>query len=189
MRMGENRESGLSPLEAILTLESSLDLTNASLTYAGPAEVEFPSISTNEYRVRMTTEGIYYFTAKVIDSTGNPYSDTVAITVLPEAYLDGLLRGKWEAMKTALRNKDIAKGLDVFLDSSKEEYQEGFAAIVDELPQIVSDMQDIEIIYLRENVAKYRIDRVLDIDGSPQTITFYIYFVKDSNGLWKIDRF
>jgi len=189
IRITSSTESGLSPLEAILTLESSLDLTSASLTYAGPAEFEFLSASVSEYRVRMITEGIYYFTAKVIDSSGNLYSDTVAITVLPEPYLDGLLRGKWEGMKSALRNKDIAKGVDVFLDSSKETYQEGFAAIVDELPQIVSDMQDIEIIYLRDNVAKYRIDRVLDIDGSPQTITFYIYFVKDSNGLWKIDRF
>jgi len=189
IRITASTESGISPLEATLTIESSLDLTSASLTYAGPGQVEFLSTSTSEYRVRMVTEGIYYFTAKVTDSSGNLYTDTIAITVLPEAYLDGLLRGKWEVMKRALSNKDISKGLDFFLDSSREVYEQAFSVILDELPQIVSDMQDIELIFLSDNVAKYRINRVHDIDGTPQTITYYIYFVKDLNGLWKIDRF
>ncbi len=38
-----NTESGISPLEVVLTIDSSLDLTNASLTHTGPGEVEFLS--------------------------------------------------------------------------------------------------------------------------------------------------
>ena len=45
------------------------------------------------------------------------------------------------------------------------------------------------MIYLKDHVAKYRINRALNIDGTPQTITFYIYFVKDDNGIWKIQQF
>ncbi|MFZ5954927.1 MAG: hypothetical protein ACOYT4_00730 [Nanoarchaeota archaeon] len=55
-----------------------------------------------------------------------------------------------------------------------------------------SEMQEggqIQLIYLKDNEAKYRIRREQLIDGQSETITYYIYFVKDENGLWKIDRF
>jgi sugar lactone lactonase YvrE len=185
IRITSNTESGLSPLEAILTLESSLDLTSASLTYAGPAEVEFLSTSVSEYTVRMTNQGIYYFTAKVMDSTGNLYSDTVAITVLPEAYLDGLLRGKWEAMKQAMINRDVEKAGSYFADWTRERYTGIFLALGDRLPQIAQDMQNIRMIYLIDGVAKYRIRRMEEAGE----ITYYIYFVQDENGLWKIQQF
>ena len=71
MRLTANTEVGISPLEIVLTLESSLPLTSASLTYTGPGEVELLSSSSTEYRVRMTTEGIYHFTATVIGCRWN----------------------------------------------------------------------------------------------------------------------
>ena len=154
-----------------------------------PDQVEILPVSTSEYRVTMATEGIYYLTASIADSSGKIYTDTVAITVLPESAVDGLLRAKWEGMKSALSSKDISKGLECFLESSRQVYEQAFGGILDELPKIISDMQDIELIFLSDNVAKFRIDRVHDIDAAPQTITYYIYFVRDSTGLWKIDRF
>jgi hypothetical protein len=99
------------------------------------------------------------------------------------------LRSKWEGMKIGLFNKDIATALGYFIDSSKEVYQQAFNLIIDELPQITSNMQDIEMVFLFNNTAKYRINRLHTIDGIPQTITYYIYFVKDLDGVWRIDRF
>ena len=189
IKITPSEESGLSPLEVTLTIDSSLDLKNAQLTYAGPGQVEYPFTSPGEYNLRMTTEGVYYFNEKVSDPNGKTYDDTVAVTVPSRTEIDNLLRAKWERMKAGLSNKDIDNGLDSFLESSREDYQEIFNLIIDSLPQIVSDMQDIQMIYLRNNVAKYRINRLQDINGSPQTITYYIYFVRDQDGLWKIDRF
>jgi hypothetical protein len=113
----------------------------------------------------------------------------MAIFVLSKTEMDALLRAKWEGMKEALANKDIGKGLDYFLESSQQVYQQALSVIVDKLPQIIPDMQDIEMIYLNDNVAKYRINRALNINGTLQTVTFYIYFVKDDNGIWKIQQF
>jgi len=50
-------------------------------------------------------------------------------------------------------------------------------------------MQNIEMVYLEDNVAKYRVNRVHDIDGVSQVVTYYIYLIKDANGIWRIDRF
>lgn len=44
------------------------------------------------------------------------------------------------------------------------------------------------MIYAREGRAKYRIYREQLVDDTPTTLTFYIYFVKDENGLWKIEK-
>ena len=185
IRITSNSESGLSPLEAILTLESSLDLTNASLTYAGPAEVEFLSANASEYRVRMITEGIYYFTANLTDLSGNLYSDTVAITVLSEAYLDGLLRGKWEAMRAKLTGGDIEGALVSFDESKKQDYRGLFNVLSTMLPTVVQEMSDIELIEYVGNAAIY------DIQTTRNGITysFQLLFTKDSNGIWRISSF
>ncbi|MFH0811687.1 MAG: adhesin, partial [Pseudomonadota bacterium] len=95
----------------------------------------------------------------------------------------------WEGMKAKLFNKDIPSALDYFIDFSKEVYQQAFGVIIDDLPQIISNMEDIESIFIRDHTAKYRINRLHNIDGVLQTITYYIYFVKDLDGLWRIDRF
>jgi hypothetical protein len=178
-------ESGLSPLETTLTLESSLDLTSASLTYAGPAEVEFLSTSTSEYRVRMVAEGIYYFTAKVTDSSGNLYTDTVAITVLPEAYLDGLLKGKWEGMRAKLASGDIEAALIFFDETPKQDYRDLFNVLSTMLPTIVQEMSDIQFIEHMPNAVIYDIRTIRD----GVEYSFQLLFTQDGNGIWRINSF
>jgi hypothetical protein len=56
-------------------------------------------------------------------------------------------------------------------------------------PQIVEDMQDIELIYIEGSVAKYRIRKNELYGGEMLTITYYLYFIIDEDGLWKIHRY
>ncbi len=182
-------ESGIPPFDTTFIIESSLDLTNAYIGCSGPETVEFLSSDANGIKARIETDGIYSCTGNVMDKDNNLYQDTIAVTVFSKTEMDTLLRAKWDGMKSSLNNKDIANALDVFLESSREVYQQAFSALLDKLPQIISAMQDIEMIYLKDHVAKYRINRALNIDGTPQTITFYIYFVKDDNGIWRIQQF
>jgi hypothetical protein len=187
IRLTANIESGIAPLETTLTVDSNLDLTNSYLTYTYPGTTppEVTAISTEEYKVRMTVEGVYTFTATVTDAQGVTYTDSIAITVLNRNALDALLKGKWEGMKEALVNKDVEKAVSYFTDWTKERYSGIFTALGDRLPQVAQDMQDIRMIYLRNGVAKYRIRRI----EAAGEITYYIYFVKDDNGLWKISTF
>lgn len=64
-----------------------------------------------------------------------------------------------------------------------------FQLLANGLPNIATSMQEIQLIYLRGDIAKYRIRREQNIKGTPQTITYYIYFVRDENGIWKIESF
>jgi len=185
IRLTSDTELGIGPLEATLRIDGSFSIDNSTISVTGPTQPEFLSSSADEYKIRMTTEGVYYFTASVTGPDGNQYQDTVVITVMSRTQMDNLLKSKWDEMKTALMARDIQSAASYFADWAKERYSGIFTALGDTLPQVAQAMQDIEMIYLLDGVAKYRIRRI-EAEGE---ITYYIYFVKDANGLWKIQQF
>ena len=101
IKLTSNIESGTGPLEATLRIDGSFSITQSSLSYSGGTPELIP-VSAEEWKVKLTTEGIYYFTAKVTGPDGNLYHDTIAITVLNKTEIDNLLKAKWEGMKGAL---------------------------------------------------------------------------------------
>jgi PKD repeat protein len=185
-----NIESGISPLEVTLRIDGSFSIDNSNMDVTGPTAIELiDNPSPDEYRIKITAEGTYYFTANVTGPDETAYQDTLAITVMNKEQLDRLLKAKWEGMKGALEVQDVEGSLSYFLESSRDSYRQAFNAILDELPQIIGGMQDTEMIYLIGNVAKYRINRVHNINGTLLTLTYYVYFVKDSDGIWMISKF
>jgi hypothetical protein len=92
-------------------------------------------------------------------------------------------------MKTALAAGDIETGLSHFISGSRERHRRLFTRIASRLPQLIGSMEDIEMIYFENNIAKYRIHRVEKINGSPTSITYYIYFSQDSDGQYKVFKF
>ncbi len=175
-----------------VTFEVEASLSNPVVSYSWDFDGDgTPEITGTEPTLiaQYQSPGLYYPRVTIMDDQGNSYTETTILNVLSKEEMDALLRSKWEGMKGALFNRDVATALDYFVDFSKEIYRQAFNLLIDELPQIISNMQDIEMIFLFNNNAKYRIKREHDIDGIRQTITYYIYFSKDTDGFWKIDRF
>jgi DNA-binding beta-propeller fold protein YncE len=113
-----------------------------------------------------------------IADTGNNRVVKVEIPIVPP-------EETWNEMKEALKDGDIEAALTHFSVGSKERYREIFTLLENELPRIAEEMEDIQRIYIRGDVAKYRIRR---LEGGIQ-ITYYIYFIKDEEGNWKIRQF
>ncbi|MBW2358724.1 MAG: adhesin, partial [Deltaproteobacteria bacterium] len=161
----------------------------ATLTYTGPGEVEFvENPNENKYTIRIETPGLYYFTAEV-DHEGNNYTDSIAILVMDQGELDALLKAKWDAMKASLIESDIDGALSYFYETSKGGYQQIFNLLIDRLPAIASAMREIQPIYFKNGTAKYRIKREEVVQGQTYDITYYIYFIKNCKGLWKIESY
>jgi hypothetical protein len=125
------------------------------------------------------------------DSEGATYEDTIAFIVLDASTLDTLLRTKWNTMKSLLINNDIEGALKYFHAGFRDKYRNMFNLIgTGWLAEIAAEMRDIEYIYSYENnIAKYVIKREEVVNESPLDISYYIYFVKDGNGIWKIENF
>jgi len=57
------------------------------------------------------------------------------------------------------------------------------------LPELAQNMQAIQLIYAHDNIAKFRIRKNELYGGQMVMFTYYIYFVRNTNGIWSIDKF
>jgi PKD repeat protein len=182
-----NITSGTPPFTSYFSV--STELPNSAITYQmdfeGDGIIDYTGETFEDINYTYTTEGMYYPTITITDDQGNTYSDTIAVTVLNKAQIDALLKSKWEGMKGALIQSDITRALSYFLTKSKDVYREIFELLAPQLSLLASEMREISLIEVSEDVAEYYVTR-------PQRetdISYFIYFAKDTNGIWKIDRF
>ena len=186
-----NIESGIAPLTTYFSVSTSIPnaVSNYEMDYEGDGVIDYTGATFEDINFTYTTEGIYYPTVTVTDDQSITYTDTIAIIALNEADLDALLRAKWEGMKTALAAQDVNTALNYYTEETKDSYNELFTALYDQPPQIVQDMQDIQLIYSEGNMAKYRIRKSELYGGQTYEITYYIYFGVDIDGIWRIHKF
>jgi hypothetical protein len=190
IRLTADTYTGLAPFETALRLDGSIDMTASSITVtdAGNAQV-LATTSETAYIVRLSAPGLYVLTAEATDYAANIYTYTVAILVADRTALDTVLRARWDGMKQALANRDIAQAVQYFTDETKGLYQEIFAVLSDQLPQLMQEMHSIELIGVEDNAATYRVRRTQLYGGQMLTVTYYAYFRPDRYGLWKILRY
>ena len=191
VELNTGTESSLAPLEISLTLVNNFTMSaQPEMSYTGPAEAQFLDISeVDTWIFSITAPGIYVFTAEVQDANGATYSDRVAVLAYDRNILDALLQSKWDGMKTAMIAGNIDGAVHEFTYGQRQVFQEIFTIAQDRLPQIALDMQGIELIHQKNDTAEYRINRDVIYKGSPETITFYIYFQREADGIWRIRDF
>lgn len=128
--------------------------------------------------VSPTVETIYTFTA-----IGPGGTATASATI---KLLATHLNSVWNGMKMAMLAGNINQAAAQFSDQTRDKYSQIFTAIADQLPQIALEMRDIEPVCFEEYGAKFRIKRTEEIEGVTYDITYYIYFVQEEDGSWKI---
>jgi len=185
VELSANITSGISPLTAYFSTSTSFIPVSYQMDFEGDGVVDYSGTSLEDIEHTYDSEGIFYPKVTVLDEQGTTYSDTIAVIVLSKTEIDTLLKGKWERMKEALRDINIEAALSYFLSSSRERYRQIFTDITNYLPELVDSMQLIEMIYAEDGVAEYRIKRTEEVGG----VTYYIYFVLNEDGLWKIQQF
>jgi hypothetical protein len=92
-------------------------------------------------------------------------------------------------MKQAMLNGDAETAASYFTFKTWERYYDIFTALSDQLPSIAQAMSEIEPVYFPENGAKYLIQRVEEVQGTDYIITYFVYFIVDQDGIWRILRF
>ncbi len=132
--------------------------------------------------------------------TVSPTQDTVYIAIatgpggtatasVKIKMLNTHLQEIWGGMKMAIFNQNIDSAIAFFSTETQSKYREILTDLQQSLPQIASEMREIEPIEFDEGSAQYRIKRQEVIKGTTYDITFYIYFVQDEDETWKILKF
>jgi hypothetical protein len=180
-------ECSLAPMQTDIRITADFTVTGqTNLSYSGPGSVEYLAISNDTYTVRMTEPGLYIFAGTARDELNDEYTDTLAILAMDKTVLDALLQAKWNGMKEELSIQKIDAATGYFDPRSRERYTAIYSAIIDKLPQIAADMGEIQMIVAKDNYAKYRIHRKEALAGREYAITYFIYFIVDKDGLWRI---
>jgi len=208
-----NPESGIADPAVIpakpfaATLKVTTHLTNSLLDWSWGYQYSYTGNGTNpnpltvvdntgdglEIQLSFSDPGVYRFTYSLQDTgvaNGKTYTQEFMVNVLDKSELDSVLKQQWGGMKSALSARNIPKAVGYFVESSQGLYTDIFTELKDSLPAIVAGMEtDIKLISVIDNTAKYRITRNEVHAGQTYPISYYIYFVVDERGRWKLYKF
>lgn len=171
-----------------------------------PLEVHFAALAippnpVASYRWNFTTQtepelsftydlpGLYLPQVTVTDTKGLTYTATAVVYVLDPARLNTLLQAKWGKMREALRRGDVDHALNYFTRGSQDRYRKIFDSIRDKLGEQAAALQDVVLVSFTGSTAKYRIQRDAMVNGQPRTLTYWVYFIQDTDGIWRIKQF
>jgi YVTN family beta-propeller protein len=185
VELSANITSGIAPLQVYFSISTSFSPSSYQIDFEGDGVIDYTGSTFDNISHTYTSEGIFYPTVKVTDEQGNTYTDTIAITVMNKAEIDALLKSKWEGMKAAIENKDIEGAVGFFVESSREMYRYNFNLMSSILPIITKDFGNVRLIKIYDDVAECEMLAIQD----GVEYSFYVEFVKDSNGIWKLRFF
>ncbi|MBI4837631.1 MAG: fibronectin type III domain-containing protein [Nitrospirae bacterium] len=182
-----NIESGIAPLTTYFSV--STEISNAVATYQmdfeGDGAIDYAGTTFENISYTYTTEGIYYPTVVVTDAGGSTYSDTIAIIVLNATDLDALLQAKWNAMKTALRAKNIEAALN-YIDAEKREiHRAKFEVLKDSMPAILDTFVEFNFV----KFYKYTIEYEIVANENGVLYSYPITFIRGEDGIWRFRKF
>ena len=182
-----NPSSGIPPLS--VTLEAEAYPPNPVSSYSwdtnGDGTPDQTGSTLSKITVSYQNPGLYFPKVTITDTKNNTYSETTIVNVLSKEEIDVILKGKWDGMKGKLSHEKITDALNYFAKDSKMEYREIFELLSPKLSSLVSGMSEITMMGVRENVAEYYIKRF----QRGTDISYFIYFIKDEDGIWKIRDF
>jgi YVTN family beta-propeller protein len=187
VELSASSTSGIVPLTITFTATTSFTPVSYQIDFNGDGIADYTGATFNNITYTYTTEDIYYPTITITDNQGNTYSDTIAITVLNKIEMDTLLKVKWEGMKAALKNGNIEDALKYFAYNSRDAYKQQFNALAAAyvLPIIVNDLGNITFIKVMKDAAEYDLRAI----RNGKTYSFYVLFIKDTDGIWRIRSF
>jgi hypothetical protein len=93
---------------------------------------------------------------------------------------------EWNGMKMAMTAGDIEGAVGFFAHAQRDTFRQVYGLVEQTLPQIATDMLSIQMIYQTNDRAEYRLRKDIVFNGEPVTVTFYVYFQRESSGIWRI---
>lgn len=178
-------ESGIVPLDASFTVTNASGKTISQYVLDFGDGTTATVAETVEYAHRYESEGVFQVVARGTDADGIEHLDQAAVSI----HAPPPLKTRWEKMKAALAQGNTAQALVNFTEQEARVQEQIFQALGSRALTMIEQMQDIERVYLEGDQAQYRIRRNELVDGAERPITYYIQFVRNEDGFWKIDSY
>jgi len=178
---------GPAPLAVRFGLSALGAITRVALDLDGDGVPEFDGPSLPDQPVVYTAPGVYLPRVTVTDDGGATYSSVGLVHVYDQGALETLLQAKWTALEDALSRADVAGALAFFSLSVRERYREQ----LDELAQagllglVAADLARLTLVRVTDGAVEYDLRVVRD--GVEES--FFMLFVRDTDGIWRLRAF
>jgi hypothetical protein len=178
---------GGTPLVTSFSLLGGPVPARVELDVDGDGHVDFSGPMLEGQTFAYPTAGLYFPVARVIDSQGAVSTTRAVVQVLDRADLEALLQPKWTALRDALARGDVPAAVALFAGGSRDAYQEQLAALAGAgaLPQVAADLGPITPVRVLDRAAEYELRAV----QRGVTYSFYVLFVVDTDGVWRLRVF
>lgn len=180
--------SGPAPLDVTFTIESNVpDAALFELDYEGDGTVDASSATfdgmTSFLTHTYTTDGLYYPKIKVTDNVDAEFEESTVVNV----HDDPDLLEIWNAMRNALLAGDVNRAATYMSLATRENSRTLYntLATAEVLEQFASELSDMQII----SITPYTAEGDLRIIENSTEFSYYVLFVKDDDGIWRIHSF
>ncbi len=177
--------SGTAPLTVAFALAQAPAGSMIELDLEGDGSIEFTGPSLDGQAFIYRQPGLYIPTATVTDSQGTRTVVRNVLQVFDPGALDALLRGKWAALKDALRVGDVGRALTQISTHARPRYDRLLQILGPRLTGIDTILTDITLDEFARTEAFYEMPRT--DDGVP--LSFEVRFAVDDDGLWRLRSF
>jgi hypothetical protein len=127
--------------------------------------------------------GAYIARFTVTDTLGNAFVVEYAVVLQDPSQMDPLFQAIWSGMNEALVKGDIAGAVKYLNQSARFKYEPVFQALSTHLPEIIASYSPLRRVSITASIGEYAVVRALD----GQNHLFLVYFLKDADGVWRLD--
>lgn len=179
-------QGGVSPLPVQFTVTngSGLGIARIDADFDGNGTTDFSTTNpTTPIVYTYPSPGAYPAAIRVTDSQGAVHTKTLYVVVNDPAQMDALFNSLWNGMNQALIRGDSITALNYLNESAKQKYQPVFQALLPHMSAIVNSFSPLQRSMISEDIGEYAINNTRD----GQNWVFFIYFLKDNDGVWRLD--
>jgi len=175
------------PLTTTFSLLSGPVPVRVELDSDGDGQTDLDGPTLEGQAFTYPSPGLYFPRIRVTDAQGGVSTATTVVEVLDRVALEGILQAKWSALRAALAAGDVAAAVSLFAGASRDAYQDQLAALagVGALPQVAADLGAITAVKVRDRAAEYE----MRATQGGALHSFYVLFVVDTDGLWRLRVF
>jgi hypothetical protein len=176
--------SGLAPLTVTFTasVSSPNPITNYQWDFNGDGVVESSGPALSSASNTYAQPGLYLATVTATDSVGNRFTGRVPVLMHSFTELNTLLEARWNGLVAALSGQNVSQAIAFFHPAFAPQFSDAFTKLSDQLPMIGSSLTNASLLSEAGGVAE--IVTIRTQQGT--TYAYFIFFMQDEFGLWKI---
>jgi hypothetical protein len=178
---------GGTPLVTSFSLIGGPVPTRVELDVDGDGVIDFSGPTLEGQTFTYPVAGLYVPAVRVIDSQGAVSTARAVVQALDRVDLETLLQPKWIALRDALGRSDVPTAVALFASASRDAYREQLTALAGAgaLPQVAADLGPITAVRVLDRAAEYELRAV----QQGVAYSFYVLFVVDTDGVWRLRVF